>query len=186
MDEVFGARNFIADLTVEMNPKGRQLDKFFAGSNDRVLVYAKHRSRAVLATGTTDDVNHQDFPKVDENGLAFRYLPLRNTNKKFNPKTARTMYFAIHGNPNTGESRWSPSTGRSRYGRSSGTSHQRSGVGRPPRSPPKPTNSNAVSSVPSDASTSPNATTLGTDRTKKLKTVWLSRTSGPAMKANAS
>ncbi|GHJ60872.1 site-specific DNA-methyltransferase [Nocardioides sp. OK12] len=111
MDEVFGAQNFIADLTVEMNPKGRQLDKFFAGSNDRVLVYAKNRALVTLECGSKDDVNHADFPKTDENGLAFRHLPLRNTNKKFNPQTARTMHFAIHGNPRTGKVAMEPFEG---------------------------------------------------------------------------
>ncbi|MGA0567330.1 site-specific DNA-methyltransferase [Rathayibacter sp. KR2-224] len=103
MDEVFGAGNFIADLTVEMNPKGRQLDKFFAGSNDRLLVYAKDRAKVRLQCGSKDDVNIGDFPKIADDGRRYRYLPLRNTNKKFNPTTARTMYFSIHGNPRTGK-----------------------------------------------------------------------------------
>lgn len=111
MDEVCGAGNFIADLTVEMNPKGRQLDKFFAGSNDRVLVYAKNRNRVRLECGTREDVNHADFPKVDQDGTRYRHLPLRNTNKKFNPTTARTMHFAIHGNPRTGEVAMEPFDG---------------------------------------------------------------------------
>lgn len=111
LDEVFGMDNFIADLTVEMNPKGRQLDKFFAGSNDRILVYAKNRNAATLDTGSRENVNTDDFPKVEPDGRRFRYLPLRNTNKRFNPTTARTMAYALYGNPLTGQVATAPFEG---------------------------------------------------------------------------
>jgi adenine-specific DNA-methyltransferase len=39
---------------------------------------------------------------VAEDGRRFRRLPLRNTNKKFNPVTAPTMHFAIYGDPEGG------------------------------------------------------------------------------------
>jgi adenine-specific DNA-methyltransferase len=32
-------------------------------------------------------------------GRRYRHLPLRNTNKKFNPLTARTMHFPVYGDP---------------------------------------------------------------------------------------
>jgi adenine-specific DNA-methyltransferase len=39
---------------------------------------------------------------VAEDGRRFRRLPLRNTNKKFNPITAPTMHFAVYGDPDGG------------------------------------------------------------------------------------
>lgn len=178
LDEVFGPQNFIADLTVEMNPKGRQLDKFFAGSHDRLLVYAKDRTRTVMATGSKDDVNEADFPKVDENGLRFRYLPLRNTNKKFNPRTARTMHFAIHGNPDTGRVSMDPFDGSVEVWPVFGDLTP--AVWR--WSPPKVTaQSGELECRVIGASRRIDIAQrdyLGTDRTKKLKTVWMSRDVG--------
>ena len=103
LDEVFGANNFVAQLAVELNPKGRQLDRFFAGSNDVVLVYASDLRQASLVCGSSDDVKLSDFPQRTADGLPYRFLPLRNTNKKFNPTTARTMTYPLYVNQETGE-----------------------------------------------------------------------------------
>jgi len=88
---------------VELNPKGRQLDRFFAGSNDIVLVYASDLRQADLVCGSADDVKLSDFPQRNADGSAYRFLPLRNTNKKFNPMTARTMTYPLFVNQETGE-----------------------------------------------------------------------------------
>ncbi|MCK5927963.1 MAG: site-specific DNA-methyltransferase [Nocardioides sp.] len=180
MDEVFGAGNFIADLTVEMNPKGRQLDKFFAGSNDRLLVYAKDRAKVRLECGSKDDVNTADFPKVAEDGRRFRYLPLRNTNKKFNPTTARTMCFAIHGNHRTGQVAMEPFEGSQPIWPVFGDLTP--AVWR--WSPPKVTaqadelECRVVSGRQGTRADIFQRDFLGEDRTKKLKTVWMSQDTG--------
>ena len=41
MDEVFGEANFLAQVVVNLNPKGRQLGKGFATSHEYLLVYAR-------------------------------------------------------------------------------------------------------------------------------------------------
>ena len=43
------------------------------------------------------------LPAGTDDGRAFRHLPLRNTNKKFNPVTAPTLHFPVYGDPLTGE-----------------------------------------------------------------------------------
>ena len=103
LDEVFGTESFIADLTVESNPKGRQLDRFFAGSHDRLMVYARDPEQVNLAGGVASDVDPADFPHVGEDGVSFRLLPLRNTNKRFNPRTTPTMTYPLYGDPETGQ-----------------------------------------------------------------------------------
>lgn len=178
IDEVFGAQNFIADLTVEMNPKGRQLDKFFAGSNDRVLVYAKNRAHATLECGSKDDVNHADFPKTDEKGQAFRYLPLRNTNKKFNPQTARTMHFAIHGNPVTGQVAMEPFDGSVPVWPVFGDLTQAVWRWSPPKVVLQADELECRVIGPERRIDIAQRDYLGTDRTKKLKTVWMSQDTG--------
>lgn len=102
LDDVFGTDAFIADITVESNPKGRQMDRFFAGSHDRLMVYARDPERVRLAGGVASAVNPADFPLTDPDGVNYRLLPLRNTNKRFNPRTTPTMTFPLFGDPDTG------------------------------------------------------------------------------------
>jgi adenine-specific DNA-methyltransferase len=102
MDEVFGEANFLAQVVVNLNPKGRQLGKGFATSHEYLLAYAKDARRTVLDATSADAVVESDFPLVDGDGRRYRHLPLRNTNKKFNPVTARTMHFPVYGDPDSG------------------------------------------------------------------------------------
>ncbi|MEH6380558.1 MAG: site-specific DNA-methyltransferase [Dietzia cercidiphylli] len=111
LDEVFGSDAFIADLTVESNPKGRQLDRFFAGSHDRLMVYARDPERVRLAGGVASAVDPSDFPHTAEDGVNYRLLPLRNTNKRFNPRTTPTMTYPLYGDPDTGEVSVDPAPG---------------------------------------------------------------------------
>ncbi len=111
MDEVFGEANFLAQVVVNLNPKGRQLGKGFATSHEYLMVYAKDARRTVLDASSTDTVVASDFPLVDGEGRRYRHLPLRNTNKKFNPVTARTLHFPVYGDPDSGLVRTRPFEG---------------------------------------------------------------------------
>lgn len=102
LDELFGRANFVAEIIAELNPKGRQLSRFFATSHDYLLVYAKDIAKCSLRAATTENVDVSDFPLVDERGARHRLLPLRNTNKKFNPKTRPNLHYALYGDPVTG------------------------------------------------------------------------------------
>ena len=113
LDELFGTEAFIADLTVESNPKGRQLDKYFAGSHDRLMVYARDPGRVRLAGGVASAVDPADFPHRDGDGVSYRLLPLRNTNKRFNPRTTPTMTYPLYGDPDTGKVSVDPAPGLS-------------------------------------------------------------------------
>lgn len=117
MDEVFGEPNFLAQVVVNLNAKGRQLGKGFATSHEYLLVYAKDARRSVLDASSTDSVDERDFPLTDEaTGRRYRHLPLRNTNKKFNPTTARTLHFTVWGDPETGRVSTAPFEGAEEIG----------------------------------------------------------------------
>ncbi|MEP9381798.1 site-specific DNA-methyltransferase [Nocardioides sp. KR10-350] len=111
LDEVFGERNLLAQIVVNLNPKGRQLGAGFATSHEYLLVYAYDARDCVLDASTPDAVDERDFPLVAADGRRYRHLPLRNTNKKFNPRTARTLHFAVWGDPDTGAVRTRPFEG---------------------------------------------------------------------------
>ncbi|QIX27904.1 site-specific DNA-methyltransferase [Nocardioides sp. JQ2195] len=102
MDEVFDEANFIAQIVVNLNPKGRQLGNFFATSHEYLLVYARDVATCVLDATSAHSVDPADFPQEASDGRRFRHLPLRNTNKKFNPATARTLHYPLFGSPTTG------------------------------------------------------------------------------------
>ena len=99
MDEVFGEDCFVAQIVVNLNPKGRQLGGGFATSHEYLLVYARSMTDCALDASSPSTVDPRDFPLTDDDGRRYRRLPLRNTNKKFNPITAPTMHFAIYGSP---------------------------------------------------------------------------------------
>jgi adenine-specific DNA-methyltransferase len=111
LDEVFGERNFLAQVVVELNPKGRQLGAGFATSHEYLLVYARDARRTALRAATTHGVDPADFPLTAPDGRRFRHLPLRNTNKRFNPATAPTLHFTIWGDPATGRVATTPFVG---------------------------------------------------------------------------
>jgi adenine-specific DNA-methyltransferase len=113
LDQVYGEANFLAQVVVNLNPKGRQLGRGFATSHEYLLVYAKDAARTALDASTSETVDDRDFPYADELGNRWRHLPLRNPNKKFNPTTARTLHYPLYGDPETGavrSARWGSAT----------------------------------------------------------------------------
>ncbi|GAA2005362.1 site-specific DNA-methyltransferase [Nocardioides kribbensis] len=112
LDDVLGEEGFLAQVVVNLNPKGRQLGGGFATSHEYLLVYARDPRRCVLQASSPDTVDERDFPLTDAaTGRRFRHLPLRNTNKKFNPTTSRTLHFAVWGDPVTGRVATAPFDG---------------------------------------------------------------------------
>ncbi len=111
MDEIFGETNFLAQVVVNLNPKGRQLGSGFATSHEYLLVYARDRESTALVASSSEAVDERDFPLSDGDERRYRRLPLRNTNKKFNPVTAPTLHFPIWGDPETGQVRTTPFEG---------------------------------------------------------------------------
>lgn len=104
LDEIFGYDNFIAQIVVSLNPKGRQLGKFFATCHEYVVMYAAALDQCVLEASTTTTVNPRDFRHIDPaTGRRYRQLPLRNTNARFNPQSSPSMYFELYGDPKTGK-----------------------------------------------------------------------------------
>lgn len=55
-NEVFGEENFVALLSVEINPKGRKNSKFISVSNDYCLVFAKNISEAYFVENVPKNI----------------------------------------------------------------------------------------------------------------------------------
>lgn len=111
LDDVLGEANLLAQVVVNLNPKGRQLGRGFATSHEYLLAYARDARRTTLDASISETVEPGDFPLHHADGRRFRHLPLRNTNKKFNPRTARTLHFPVWGDPGSGRVATSPFEG---------------------------------------------------------------------------
>jgi adenine-specific DNA-methyltransferase len=103
LDEIFGPENFVGQVVASLNPKGRQLDQFFATSHEYLLVYARDAQRTRLDPTSAELVDLNDFPLAEPDGRRYRRLPLRNTNHKFTPKNRPNLYYPLFGNTLTGE-----------------------------------------------------------------------------------
>ncbi|MCM0620118.1 site-specific DNA-methyltransferase [Nocardioides bruguierae] len=112
LDEVVGEQNLLAQVVVNLNPKGRQLGGGFATSHEYLLVYAVDSASCVLDASTADTVDERDFGHTDEaSGRRYRLLPLRNTNKRFTPASAPTLHYVLHGDPASGRVATTPFAG---------------------------------------------------------------------------
>ena len=67
-DEIFGEENRVGIITVYINPKGRQHERFFSASTEHLLVYTKDISNAELVKTTIDEEKSDLFTYTDDNG----------------------------------------------------------------------------------------------------------------------
>ena len=182
---MFGEANLLATVVVNLNAKGRQLGRGFATSHEYLLVYARDAAHCVLDATSASTVDPADFPLVTDDGRRFRHLPLRNTNKKFNPATA--AHPALPGLRRPGDRRRPHDAVRGRRGgagRSSATAARRSGAGRGPRIDERPDDlvcraiagrlGRAGRRLPARLA----APAIAGGRRKKLRTIWLAEEVG--------
>ena len=93
--EIFGEENFVAQLAVQLNPRGRHLDRFIAKTHESVLIFVKDGLNEFAIQGLEKEGRMVDeYNKTDGNGL-FRLLGLRNRNQSFNPQTRPNLYFPL-------------------------------------------------------------------------------------------
>ena len=101
-DEVFGKEQFIAQITLLCNPKGRSQDKYVANCHEYILIYSKSVFHAGSVSIPKSDAEiSKDYSLVDSNGRSYRELELRNTHRdfgKFNrPKLWYPIYVSLDG-----------------------------------------------------------------------------------------
>ncbi|MDX9906968.1 MAG: site-specific DNA-methyltransferase [Bacteroidales bacterium] len=100
--EIFGEENFIAQLAVQLNPRGRHLDKFVAKTHESVLIFVKNAMNDRAIYGIAKDGRMIDeYNREDERGK-YRLLGLRNRNQSFNPTTRPKLYYSLFVNPKSG------------------------------------------------------------------------------------
>ncbi len=103
MDEVFGEENFIAQIVVQTNPRGRSLDRHFAKTFEYVIVYGKNAdiNTSIFEIQKGEKALAQ-YNKSDDEGQ-YRLLELRNRNPVFTRKNRPNLFYPIFVNKDTGE-----------------------------------------------------------------------------------
>jgi adenine-specific DNA-methyltransferase len=100
LDEVFGEENFVAQITILSNPRGRQAEAFLAPVHEYVVVYVRHALSAAMSqlSLTEGQVSEYDYnhPIL---GLC-RHLGLRARGAASRRQDRPAMFFPIYVNPN--------------------------------------------------------------------------------------
>lgn len=95
-DEIFGEKNFIAQLAVQLNPRGRHLDRFIAKTHESILIFGKNCENVNTVFGVEKEGRMvDDYNREDQNGK-YRLLGLRNRNQAFNPDTRPNLYYPLY------------------------------------------------------------------------------------------
>ena len=100
-DEIFGASNFVADMCVVNNLKGRNDKKYIARANERLVMYVKSQDYSEHGLDLGEDVL-KDYKEKDSKGL-FRLLELRKRGGPDTRKDRPNMYYPFYVNPDSGE-----------------------------------------------------------------------------------
>jgi len=101
MNEVFGEENFVGQITVQSNPRGRQSEKFFATVHDYIIVYARNTESSIIAGAELSEKQLSDFKFEDKQNRKYRLLGLRQRGSASLKEDRPFMYYPIYVNTNT-------------------------------------------------------------------------------------
>jgi len=96
LDEGFGSTNFLFQITVLCNPKGRSQDKFIANCHEYLIGYSKQGlDKGKLNVLKSDEEISKNYKLKDDKGL-YRELELRNTHREFGQHNRKNLYYPFH------------------------------------------------------------------------------------------
>ena len=98
--EVFGAANYITEIAVLNNPRGRQSDSFVATVHEYLLCFAKNATQCRIYGLPLTDEQKAEYSYSDEKG-AYRLLGLRQRGVASLREDRPDMFFPIYVNPDT-------------------------------------------------------------------------------------
>ena len=91
-NEVFGEENFVAQVIVQTNPRGRTFDRFIAKTHEyNIDIDCLHEI-------PKDEKAISEYSKEDEHGK-YRLLELRNRNPVFNRSNRPLMFYPLYADP---------------------------------------------------------------------------------------
>lgn len=95
-NEVFGERNYVAKFAVQVNPRGRNLDRYIAKTYESILIYVKdYENGNCINPIAKDERMLSEYNREDSLGK-YRPIGLRNRNQSFNPQTRPGLYYPLY------------------------------------------------------------------------------------------
>ena len=107
-NEIFGEANFVANVTVKGNPRGRQSSSYFAQVDDSLLVYRNSSLTKIQGFAISDETAKKRFNKIDPNGNHYEEWELRKRGADSRRVDSPNLWFPIYYNPITEEISISP------------------------------------------------------------------------------
>ncbi len=98
-NDVFGQTNFITQITLLCNPKGRSQDKYFNTSHEYCLIYSKSKLEPGHFSVNKDDEDVNAGYKLKDHIGRYRLLELRNTHREFNKTNRPNLFYSIYVDP---------------------------------------------------------------------------------------
>lgn len=102
MSEIFGEENFVAQITIQSNPRGRQAERHFARVHEYVLIYARDTLQCKFGGATLSPRESAEFSYTDANSRSYRLLGLRQRGADSLREDRPSMYFPIYVDPSSG------------------------------------------------------------------------------------
>ncbi|MEK7785420.1 MAG: site-specific DNA-methyltransferase, partial [Chloroflexota bacterium] len=102
MDEVFGKPNFIAQIVVQSNPRGRQSEEHVATTHEYLVLYARNIEECETSGLPLSEDQLEEYKYKDEKGRQYRLLGLRQRGAASRREDRPKMYFPLYVDPKTG------------------------------------------------------------------------------------
>ena len=99
LDDIFGQENFIANITVVHNPRGRNDDKFYGTAHEYMLVYSTDKESAQINNFIATEEDILQYNKTDEISkyALTGYMRTGNNSNRFERPN---LFYPIYINPN--------------------------------------------------------------------------------------
>jgi len=95
-DEVFGEANFLFQITVLCNPKGRSQDKYVANCHEYIVGFSKASlEKGVLNVPKSEEEVRDNYRLRDARG-PYRELELRNTHREFGKHNRPKLWYPFY------------------------------------------------------------------------------------------
>ncbi len=101
-NDIFGEENFLGNISVVNNFKGRSDDEFIATANEYLVVYAKNKSHFSMGGFPLSQEKLEEYDQEDEIGK-FKEIGFRKTGKGWEKEARPKMHYPVYYNGETND-----------------------------------------------------------------------------------
>jgi adenine-specific DNA-methyltransferase len=97
LDDIFGEENFLGQISVLVNPKGRGLkDSDFAKTHEYLISYQGSKRKENIGKTKDDEKVEKEYKEFDADGKRHRTLELRNTHSEFGKNNRENLWYPFY------------------------------------------------------------------------------------------